>query len=469
MPKIVVIGGGVVGLSAALMLASAGHEVTVVERDDGGLPGSPEEAWQGWQRRGVAQFRQPHFLHATGYRLLAERLPEVAQALLEAGGTSFDVLSLLPPFITDRARREGDERFATVTGRRPVIEYAVAATAGERVDIRRGVSVTELVTGPAAVTGVPHVTGVRTSGGEELVADLVIDAMGRRSVLPGWLAALGARPLAEEAEDSGFTYYTRYFRSAAGEQPQFITGLLTPFGSFSLLTLPGDAGTWSVTVYISSRDQALKELRQPEKWTALVAACPLHAHLLDGEPLTDVLAMSGIVDRRRRLAVDGTPVVTGLVTVGDSACCTNPSLGRGMTMGFIHAVGTVEVIGNHLGDPVALAAEHDRITEDQVIPWYRATVEFDRARKAQLDAAIDGTPAPQPTGPAELLQKASATAMLYDADIFRAMMEIITMQALPEQVFARPAFARRVIAAAEDREAFVPPGPSRAQLPGVQA
>ena len=106
-------------------------------------------------------------------------------------------------------------------------------------------------------------TGVRTSGGEELACDLVIDAMGRRSELPRWLAALGARPLAEEAEDSGFTYYTRYFRSPSGEPPAFITGLLTPFDSFSLLTLPGDAGTWSVTVYISSRDQALKELRQP--------------------------------------------------------------------------------------------------------------------------------------------------------------------------------------------------------------
>ena len=106
-------------------------------------------------------------------------------------------------------------------------------------------------------------TGVRTSSGDELAADVVIDAMGRRSVLPGWLAALGAPAPAEEAEDSGFTYYTRYFRSASGQQPQFITGLLTPFDSFSLLTLPGDAGTWSVTVYISSRDQALKELRHP--------------------------------------------------------------------------------------------------------------------------------------------------------------------------------------------------------------
>ena len=67
-------------------------------------------------------------------------------------------------------------------------------------------------------------TGVRTSSGDELAADLVIDAMGRRSGLPGWLAALGARPVAEEAEDSGFTYYTRYFRSAAGSAPSSSPG-----------------------------------------------------------------------------------------------------------------------------------------------------------------------------------------------------------------------------------------------------
>jgi hypothetical protein len=51
------------------------------------------------------------------------------------------------------------------------------------------------------------------------------------------------------------------------------------------VTLPGDAETWSVTIDISSRDRAQKQLRDPCRWTAVVAACPLHAHLLDGEPI----------------------------------------------------------------------------------------------------------------------------------------------------------------------------------------
>ena len=463
MSRIAVVGGGVVGLSMAMMLAKQGYEVTVLERDGDEVPGSPEQAWQAWNRNGVAQFRLPHYLHAAGRQILDAALPEVTRALLDSGATTFDMLALLPPFIEDRAPRAGDERFVTITGRRPVIEYAVA-TAARDLDIRRGVHVTELVTGPAAVTGVPNVTGVRTSDGEELAADLVIDAMGRRSTLPAWLAGLRAQPLAEEAEDSGFTYYTRNFRSADGSLPPFITGLLTPFDSFSLLTLPGDAGTWSVTVYISSRDQALKEVRHPEKWRSVVAACPLHAHLLDGEPVSDVIAMSGIVDRHRRAVVGGMPVLTGLLAVGDSACCTNPSLGRGITMGLMHAVGTADVIAEHLDDPVTLAIEHDRMTEARLTPWYKNTVTFDRARKRAIDAAIEGRPAPAPTGPMILFQQAFGVAMLYDPDIFRDMMEYIAMMALPEEVFTREGFGDRVAAAAEGHEAFAPPGPSRSDL-----
>jgi hypothetical protein len=54
--------------------------------------------------------------------------------------------------------------------------------------------------------------------------------------------------------------------------------------------------------------------------------------------------------------------------------------------------------------------------------------------------------------------------MLYDPDVFRGMMDIISMHALPEQVFTRPGFAGRVAAASEGNEPFAPPGPSRADL-----
>ena len=55
-------------------------------------------------------------------------------------------------------------------------------------------------------------------------------------------------------------------------------------------------------------------------------------------------------------------------------------------------------------------------------------------------------------------------AMLYDPDVFRGMMEVISMMALPEQVFTRQGFGDRIAAAAEGKEAFAAPGPSRPDL-----
>lgn len=220
--------------------------------------------------------KQRH-LHPPAIELLDSHLPDVKQALIHAGCITFDPLATMPPTITDRARREGDERFTTITGRRPTVEYAVASVAENLLPIRRGVSVASLLNGPSATKGIPHVTGVRTIDGEEVSADLVIDATGRASKLPDWLAAIGARRPIEEAEDAGFIYYSRYFRAKNGVVPPYRTGIHTYFHSFELLTLPGDAGIWSMTVFTSAGDQALKRLRDPKHWTALVSACPLHS------------------------------------------------------------------------------------------------------------------------------------------------------------------------------------------------
>jgi 2-polyprenyl-6-methoxyphenol hydroxylase-like FAD-dependent oxidoreductase len=377
----------------------------------------------------------------------------------------FDALATMPPSITDRTPREGDERFRTITGRRPTIEYAVASVAERLLPVRRGTGVVGLLTGQSAPKeGIPHVIGVRTLEGEAVSADLIVDAMGRGSKLPHWLEAIGARRPIEEAEDAGFIYFTRFFRSRIGRLPAYRTALLTFFHSFSLITLPSDAGTWSVTVYIASGDQALKNLRDPKHWSALVAACPLHAHWLEGEPITGVLAMGGITDRYRRFVVDGVPVATGFVSVGDSWACTNPSLGRGITMGLMQALGTVEVIGQHLDNPLALALAQDALTEARVTPWYRDTVQLDRARLARVKAFLEGRPEPEPADPAARLARALLVAMRYDADLFRAATEFRSLLALPQEVMARPGLADRILEVAATHEPVMPPGPSREEL-----
>jgi 2-polyprenyl-6-methoxyphenol hydroxylase-like FAD-dependent oxidoreductase len=91
--------------------------------------------------------------------------------------------------------RPGDERFTSLTGRRPVVEAAIArvVAAEPGIEVRRGAAVRGLLTGELERAGVTHVVGVVTDGGEELRADLVVDASGRRSALPRWLFDLGGR------------------------------------------------------------------------------------------------------------------------------------------------------------------------------------------------------------------------------------------------------------------------------------
>jgi 2-polyprenyl-6-methoxyphenol hydroxylase-like FAD-dependent oxidoreductase len=51
MSKIIICGGGMVGLCVATMLARDGHGVTVLEADNADLPESPYQSWECWDRR----------------------------------------------------------------------------------------------------------------------------------------------------------------------------------------------------------------------------------------------------------------------------------------------------------------------------------------------------------------------------------------------------------------------------------
>jgi len=464
MAGIVVLGGGVCGLTTAMVLARDGHDVRVLERDAAPVPDSPDSAWDGWRRPGVAQFHQAHYLHARFTRVLDAELPDVRDALLAAGALCYDPLQRPPPTIGPLDLRPDDDRFVTVTARRPALERVLArAAAGEpRVRVERGVEVSGLATGP--VDGVAHVTGVRTTDGRRVPADLVVDATGRRSPLSAWLTAAGGRPPHEESTDSGFSYYTRFFRSRNGGLPQARAGLNAPIGTFTVLTLPADLDTWSVTLVIDSHDRPLKELRHQDVWTAVVASCPQHAHWLDGEPVTEVLPMSGGLDRWTRPVVDGEPVVTGLVTVADSWACTNPSLGRGISLGAVHAVQLRDSLREGSDDdPRTFAERWDDRVQSAMTPWYRATLAVDRARLAEMRALREGR-APEPAQGRAAVGPALARAAGHDAELFRAMLEIIGCLALPAEVLSRPGLAERALRVSAEHPSSGSAGPDREQL-----
>ena len=458
MPPILVLGAGVCGLASALMLARDGHDVTVLERDSAPLPDSPADAFDGWERRGVAQFAQAHFLQPLGRHVLEAELPDVAAAFLAAGAVRTNALDHMPPSVADRTPRPGDDRFATITGRRPTFEHVMARIAEEEpgVTVRRGVAAAGLEL--RRLDGRMHVTGVRTDTGETLYADLLVDAMGRGSRLPRLLAAAGAEPPAEQVEDSGFIYYTRFFRGPTQPEPR--APRLAAIGSFSILTLPGDNDTWSVTIYAAASDRVLKRLRRPALWNALVRACPAHAHWLDGEPITDVLPMGGVTDRYREPA----PGATGVAIVGDACACTNPSVGRGMALGLAHAARLRHVVRVHGEDPRAFADAWGAATEEEMTPWYRATVAGDRARLAEMQAIRAGRVPDPPADPASMLRAALVPAMARDADVFRAGLEIIGCLALPQQVFGRPGLADRVLELAGTTNGAHSWGPARREL-----
>ncbi|HXC84072.1 MAG TPA: FAD-dependent oxidoreductase [Trebonia sp.] len=461
MARIVVIGGGLIGLATALMVAKQGHDVTVLERDPAPPPNTPPEAWDHWTRHGVMQFRQPHYLLPAGLRVLGEHLPEVVSALESAGAVRHTMLSPLPPGITDRTPRPDDGKFLTRTARRPVVEHAMASAAGTLAEVRRGARVVGLLT-----TRSRQVTGVRLQDQTELHADLVIDAMGRGSPLPVWLDAAGLYEVAERAEDAGFTYYSRFFRACPGEEPPApLAGAITSFDCYSVLTTPADAGTWSVTVAIHARDRALRKLRDERHWTRLVGQCALHAHLVErGEPVTTVLAASGVVNRIRAVVRAGVPVATGVLSVGDAWACTNPSPSRGMTLGLMHAAIVAEAVADHVKDPFTLALEYDRLTRQRLLPWYRNTVYLDNQRIAQIAAVIEGrSPSHDAPDLAGAPLRDLLAAMTWDADVFRAYLEMIAMLAPPQEIMTRPGLARKITEAAS-RDPWIAPGPSRTEV-----
>lgn len=417
----IIAGGGVAGLSSALILARSGHQATLLEQD----PVNEDATWDAsftWTRKGIPHFHQPHAFIPRGRKVLREVLPDVYDTLLAAGAADFEVWRKAPGGSLGEPSAE-DLDLVYMCVRRELIEWALrkAVLAEPNITVRSQTSVIGLLGdhGP-----VPHIRGVETSSGEHISGDLVVDAMGRRSPLPEWLALLGGLPPETETSECNAVSYGRHFQIRDGNQFPEGPWLLSPRGDLgyaAYTTFIGDNRTFAVLLLAPTWDRELRQLRGEEAFMAVCRSIPLLQPLVDpqfAEPITPVLPMGGLQNTLRNYAPGGRPIALGVVPVGDAYCHTDPTFALGLSMSLIHSVEIVRALATHPGDPEKQARTYYAATMPEAAERFLLARDTDNARaQAWQGERLDLT---RRSGsfPLFMLIAASAAAMR-DPDVFR--------------------------------------------------
>ncbi|MCX4993605.1 hypothetical protein [Streptomyces sp. NBC_00568] len=352
-------------------------------------------------------------------RLVTQELPAAAAALASVGGT---------------VAENGDlvlQRGAAVSA----LSAELHSTQG--ISIQRGTAVTELLTGTNRSPGTPHVRGVLTNSGEAVLGDLIVDAAGRHSAMVKMLGEIGAlRPL-EEWQDSGSRLYTRHFRPESGTNtwPRWS---LRHFAGIRTAVISDGSGMWSVALEIDDADTDLYPLAGPSAWHRAARMYEAAPPRWEGIPWPGVWVTPRVENCYRRFVLNGRPVASGTVSIGDAWAATDPILGLGLSMGVLQAL-FLRDAARWSADVEDIAIQVDRLTETSLTPVYDRVTQWEDRRRVRDSA-----------GPEQASSTADAADLVDDLDA-------------GPSISARNLLTR--LAAAETRGTVTTrTGPSRAEL-----
>jgi 2-polyprenyl-6-methoxyphenol hydroxylase-like FAD-dependent oxidoreductase len=486
-PKhVIVIGGSVAGLAAAVALMADGQRVTILERDATPMPESHVEAFERWDRRGSPQTRHSHAFLGRLYCILRDRAPDLLAKLIECGAEELRFTDIARRTMPDAVLEPGDADMTLLAVRRITFEWVLRRHVLDsgRVAFRDGDEVMGLAAERDPATGLMRVYGVhvtRPDGTHEIVrGDLVVDASGRRSKLPDWLEAIGAKRPAEESEPCGIFYSSRFYRLRDGVEPPVMEGGMgQDLGYMKIGIFPGDARIFSLTLAASPEDDLLRSVLRTRGFETAAAALPITRDWVDpktSEPISDVHGMANLRNTRRWLVADGEPLALGVVAIGDALIHTNPITGRGCSLAWVSAFLLADLLRKEPDDPRALALGLDAAIEREVVPWWRAQVQQDRdaleveaiqargENPFQVERA-DGSQDPK-AFMRSLLREGLGHALREEISVLRAFMRVFNLLDAPEDLMRRPEVMQRVIQAWNERHSKPPlaTGPSRAEM-----
>ncbi|SCE89559.1 2-polyprenyl-6-methoxyphenol hydroxylase [Micromonospora chaiyaphumensis] len=446
--RAVVLGGSMAGLLAARVLADAYDEVTIVDRDE--LTGTGA-------RRGVPQGRHVHGLLARGQQILEELFPGFTGRAVAAGVPTGD-LGELRWFFNGRPLRRASTGLICVSASRPLLEAQVrdAVTALPGVRLRAGCD----IVGPVTTEDRGRVTGVRVhprgATGEEVIpADLVVDATGRGSRLPVWLAELGYQRPAETRVPIDLAYTTRHYRL---RDESILHGDLSinpvstpshPRGAFfsriqdgrSVLSLTGVLG-----------DHPPADERGFLDFVRSLPVPDIFDVIHDAEPLDDPVSFRYPASVRRHYErLDRFPA--GLLVLGDALCSFNPVYGQGMTVAALEALTLREHLRTGLAPrPADFFRDAARVVD---VPWDIS---------AGGDLSFPGVVGPRPpkVRMANAYMGRLQAAAVRDGAVTRTFMRVAGLVDPPTDLM-RPGMVWRVLT----RSRGVPPAPARPAEPAA--
>ncbi|MFB6615993.1 FAD-dependent oxidoreductase [Streptomyces sp. NPDC085524] len=428
----VVLGAGIAGLLAARVLADRFARVTLVERDE------LAEAAPSF-RPGLPQSRHVHVLWSRGVRLIEELLPGVTEKLTARGAALLnsprDFLWLSPADWFHQV--DGSEillasrELLDWTLRREVLRH-------DRIRLRAGSQATGLVGGPDGRS----VTGVEFRDGDPLAARFVVDATGRTSRAPAWLAALGYPTPETTRYDSHLGYSSRYYEippdPARRWRGLYVQG--RPDVPRGAVLIPQDGEDRWLATLIGNGEHApptkdeefldfARGLRSPVLYDTLREAKPL-------SPATGFRSTANEWRHYERL--DRWPA--GFVVLGDAACRFNPVYGHGMTVAALVADALRKEIAPLAPRDVPAAARRiqRRAVAEAGVAWQIATSE---------DLRYPGTEGPPADRAAKVLQGYMSRVMVganSDPAIAGRFFGVLSLSAPPTTLLS-PATVVRVL------------------------
>ena len=361
----IVIGASMAGLFTAAALDSCGYRVTVLERDP--LSVGPAA------RKGVPQGSQAHVMLHRGWQAAEALLPGLTQQVRDQGAACFDGgrMPWLGEFGWLSDRLPGFE-FVSVT--RPLLELVIRRRVGSLPNVNIYSSV--------RANGLERIGdrwSVATANGPRC-ADLVVDASGRNSRIPHWLADLDLSVPEAEQLDAHLGYATRVYRSP---QPVPLrTGIViagTPESGTGGLALPVENGLWLLMGAGYGDRRPPRDAAGFEQFLAGLRD-PVLFQLADRlEPVSEVAIHRQTGNRRFRFESlpDWPP---GLLVVGDAMAAFNPIYGQGITV----AAGQADLLRNALrGGAPADRRLQRRVSAVADLPWAIATAADLRQPSAQ--------------------------------------------------------------------------------------